>query len=454
MLRGSVAATDNGGTVSFLDNGTPIKGCAFVPITPAAECQTSGLAAGAQSFVVTYSGDATFGPSTSAPVGASVTALSGPPDAAKTTSRRPVPTPLGSRANASSAPGLSAHADQPPGNSVPLVPAAGTAYLGSFVDPSGSSLHAKNPTGGIVSLRSELTALPALQKTLGRPLSIVPVMLDWNDPVTVTELDQVVATGGIPMITWNCGDTDANVTAGLDDGQISLVATTLAQFRLPVFLRWFPDPNMNTAASKACLGGGGAARYVAAYRYIHDKIVTAGAANVTYVWSVDTTTPHGDPSWGTYYPGAADVDWIGADGYASSSLTATVASDFGAWYAEFSADKPLMISKQRPFPACRRSTSTSCPPFQRSTRRSGRWSTSTRPMSPLVAATNSSRRAPAHRAWPRSASCPPSSLRERRRRLPSLRPRAPWPRVRRRTSWPRSPHRTSAEPSPSSTTGR
>ena len=212
-------------------------------------------------------------------------------------------------------------------------------------------MHAKNPTGGIVSLRSELTALPALQKTLGRPLSIVPVMLDWNDPVTVTELDQVVATGGIPMITWNCGDTDANVTAGLDDGQISLVATTLAQFRLPVFLRWFPDPNMNTAASKACLAGGGAARYVAAYRYIHDKIVTAGAANVTYVWSVDTTTPHGDPSWGTYYPGAADVDWIGADGYASSSLTATVASDFGAWYAEFSADKPLMISQTAAIPS-------------------------------------------------------------------------------------------------------
>ena len=208
------------------------------------------------------------------------------------------------------------------------MPAAGSAYLGSFVDPSGNSLRSGNPTGGIASLSSELTALPVVQQTLARPLSIVPVYLNWNDPITVTELDQVIATGGIPMITWSCGAKDTNVIAGRDDSQINLVAAKLAQFRLPVFLRWFPDPNVNTA-SNACLGSSGATGYVAAYRHIHDELVAAGASNVIFVWSVDTTTPQASRSWSSYYPGSQYVDWIGADGYATSSATESVANDFG-----------------------------------------------------------------------------------------------------------------------------
>ena len=149
------------------------------------------------------------------------------------------------------------------------MPAAGSSYLGAFVDPSGSSLRSGNPTGGISSLSSELAALPAVEQTVGRPLSIVPVYLNWRDTITVTELDQVIATGAIPMVTWNCGDTDARVLAGQDDARIDEVATVLAHFQFPVFLRWFPDPNVKTTAGDACLGGRGAAGYVAAYQHLH-----------------------------------------------------------------------------------------------------------------------------------------------------------------------------------------
>ena len=67
----------------------------------------------------------------------------------------------------------------PASGAVP-VPAAGSAYLGAFVDPSGSSLLG-DPTGGIASLPSELAALPTINGTLERPLSIVPVYLNWRD---------------------------------------------------------------------------------------------------------------------------------------------------------------------------------------------------------------------------------------------------------------------------------
>ena len=187
--------------------------------------------------------------------------------------------------------------------------------------------------------------MPTVEQTLARPLSVVPVFLNWNDSISVTDLNKVIATGGIPMITWNCGAKDVNITAGRYDSVIDSLGAKLAQFQLPVFLRWFPDPNANTAATNACLGGSGATGYVAAYQHIHDRLVTDGASNVTFVWSVDTTGTQSSPSWSNFYPGTQDVDWIGGDGYATSSATASVASDFGAWYSAFSGRKPLMISQ-------------------------------------------------------------------------------------------------------------
>ena len=293
-LHASVNASDNSGSVSFVDNGEAIKGCAFIPITTPASCQTAAVGAGTQAFVALYGGAAAFSPSTSVPLTVTVAPAGSPqvseqgPGAAST----PTSTPSGPAAPVTN------DGTSPDSWKSPCRPRGRRISVRWSIPPGPHWL--KNPSGGIASLSSELAALPAVQETLGRPLSIVPVFLDWGDPLTVTDLDRVVATGGTPMITWNCGDTDANVTAGLDDGDIRQVATTLAQFGLPVFLRWFPDPNVNTAASKACLGGGGAAGYVAAYQHIHDTLAAGGVANVTYVWSVDTTTltvtPRGAPT--------------------------------------------------------------------------------------------------------------------------------------------------------------
>jgi beta-mannanase len=349
-LTASVNASDNSGSVSFLDNGSGIPGCVFVPITTPVRCQTSQLTAGVQSIVAAYGGDAAFGSSTSAPANVTVEEPGLPSGASRPSSQLSTATSSGSTTSTSSdSDAAVGTADQPQDPSKVLVPAEGSAYVGSFVDPTGNTLRPGNPTGGISSLSSELTALPPVQQTLARPLSIVPVFLNWNDSITVTELDQVVATGGVPMITWNCGAKDSNVIAGRDDSLIDSVATKLAQFQLPVFLRWFPDPNAN--AGTACLAKGGAAGYVAAYRHIHDRLVAAGASNVTFVWSVNTTSPQASQSWSSFYPGAQYVDWIGADGYATSSSTESVANDFGAWYANFSGEKPLMISQTAAIPA-------------------------------------------------------------------------------------------------------
>jgi beta-mannanase len=229
----------------------------------------------------------------------------------------------------------------------PAVPPAGSAYLGGFVDPNGQALTSSDPTGGTAAIQPELTALTSLDQDLGRPLSIVQVSQGWQGSVPQSQLAQIFADGAIPMITWSCGDSDANVSSGADDAMISALARQLASSGMPIFLRWFADPNVSNTASNSCLGSAGPSGYTEAFDHIHSLFAAAGAHNVSFVWSVDTTDGT-DTDWSSYYPGAADVGWIAADGYDQSTgapSAGTVVDEFGSWYGQFAPiGKPLMIS--------------------------------------------------------------------------------------------------------------
>ncbi len=351
-LTASVDATDNSGSVSFVDNGTPIPGCVFIPITTPARCVTSQLAGGSQTIVATYSGDSAFSPSSSAPVIVLVTAT--PPTTRTPTDQSMTPPPP-----SSSEPGvLPSSAYLSPNEAQaqlqgPPIPGSGQAYLGAFVDPTGQALSVPNPTGGALSIPIELANVPSFNSGLGRPLSIASVYLNWTNSALVTQIDQVWALGAIPMITWNCGDSDSNVASGKDDALISAVAQKLAATHIPIFLRWYPDPNdLHSASAQSCLlnvprSSNPATVYKAAYAHIHDEFVAAGASNVSFVWSVDTSQDQGSAAWDDYYPGASFVDWIGADNSYNPSTPAhdPFRSAFQQWYNQYSdSGKPLIVS--------------------------------------------------------------------------------------------------------------
>ena len=347
-LTASVDATDNSGSVSFLDNGSPIADCVFVPITTPAHCQTSQLAPGPQSITAAYGGDATYSSSVSTQVAVTViapvtqTPLNGSSTAATSSARAVTHHPV--------APGPATASDQQTPSEAPPVPGPGQAYLGAFVDPTGQAMSASNPTGGVLSVPVEIANAPSFDAGLGRPLSLMSIYLNWSNTVLVTQLDRVWAQGSIPMITWNCGDSDWNVASGKDDALINAVAQKLAAARIPVLLRWYPDPNdRQSASAQNCLFNvpnsvDPATAYQAAYQHIHDVFAAAGATNVSFAWSVDTT---GGRGWNNYYPGDADVDWIGADiSYSSADGSSDPFSDtVKQWYDTYAATgKPLIVS--------------------------------------------------------------------------------------------------------------
>ena len=161
------------------------------------------------------------------------------------------------------------------------------------------------------------------------------------------QLGRVEATGAIPMITWDCGDTDANVAAGADDTLITRFGHELNALGAPVLVRWFPDPNAPNATASGCLGAGGAPGYITAFRHVQQLLAAAGASNAATVWSIDTS--QGSPfEWAGFYPGATSADWIAADDLSPSGGPlgpGDLTTAFGSWYSTFSTyGKPLLIS--------------------------------------------------------------------------------------------------------------
>jgi hypothetical protein len=150
-----------------------------------------------------------------------------------------------------------------------------------------------------------------------------PIMPGWREQWDI-------ANGRIPMVSWGGADVDLIVN-GKYDAAIDAAAQRFQALGAPFFLRWFWEPD-GTRPSKADLSKT-PEKYIAAWRYIHDRFAKAGNTNAVWVWcpvSLDFYPPSGqtstDPTLAPnhainplgaqpYYPGDDVVDWMCADGY-------------------------------------------------------------------------------------------------------------------------------------------
>jgi len=205
----------------------------------------------------------------------------------------------GTGGRAGSAGGGSAGVSGPSG---PLVPAQG-ALLGAFVG-----------TGTITQLDT----------TLGRKLAISHNFYGWADDFT-SWARTTSASGYIPLVTWepwknSVGVSLDDIVGGVHDAMIRSRAQSSASIGQRFFLRWGHEMNGNWYPWDGFHNGANAAaaaKYIAAYRHIHDVFVSAGATNVIWVFCPNVDSVPGDAwnQWTNYYPGDAYVDWMGFDGY-------------------------------------------------------------------------------------------------------------------------------------------
>jgi hypothetical protein len=241
-------------------------------------------------------------------------------------------------------------------------PAATTAASTQATTGAATSTPNAGPKAGKVLLgllcdlpgRTGLDSVRRREQQLGRKLAIDSHYYDWTDQFPGAREAEDVAVGRIPMITW-WGVGNSKVINGLEDGLIRERAAAVRAFGRPVFLRWGAEMNGDWYAWSGAASGNDPAKYVAAYRHIHDLFTAAGATNARWVWAPNADSHPGGTSvkswnnWRNYYPGDAYVDWVGIDGYNWGTVDDNVwqspDSIFGPIYRDYAGRKPIMLAE-------------------------------------------------------------------------------------------------------------
>jgi hypothetical protein len=191
----------------------------------------------------------------------------------------------------------------------PPVPGPGRVYLGAWVNPEHLFPHH-------VPGSQELAQLPVFDSLAGRKMAILGVYAKWTEPAPLGTLNAIANQyGAIPLLSWNCGDTNANVAAGADDQLITAYAKALKQYGKPLFLRWHWEMNLVRAHPQCMDSPSG---YIAAWRHIWTIFRVQRADNVAFVWCPSANKSPYAANFVDYYPGNSYVDWIGGDAYSTA----------------------------------------------------------------------------------------------------------------------------------------
>jgi beta-mannanase len=191
--------------------------------------------------------------------------------------------------------------------------------------------------------------LATVESQIGRKVAIHLGYFDWA--LDYTSFAQAsIAAGRIPYITvepWDVSIDD--IASGKQDSVIQARAASTKGLSGKVLLRFAHEMNGNWYKWDGYHNGSNeaaTAKYVAAYRHVHDVFSKAGVSNVLWVFcpNVDSVPSESWNQWSQYYPGDNYVDWMCYDGY--NWKTDTFASMTSRIYSGLAAkNKPIMLGE-------------------------------------------------------------------------------------------------------------
>jgi len=200
-------------------------------------------------------------------------------------------------------------------------PAQG-AYVGGYVPPA----------------PFQLERVDQFERETGKSNAIVMWFQPWEgdnrSQIDTGAIVAIMRRGKVPMITWEPWDPGSNartvlapseqteyrlssINAGVYDPYITKWARSLRDLGGPIMLRPMHEMNGNWYPWAGTENGNTPAEFVTAWRHVHDIFRQEGAANVTWVWSVNgESIPRStENSAAAYYPGDGYVDWTGISGF-------------------------------------------------------------------------------------------------------------------------------------------
>jgi hypothetical protein len=173
---------------------------------------------------------------------------------------------------------------------------------------------------------------------------IVVYYSPWNDPFAAsfarTAWDHHAYT--LVQLQPN-GVTLASIAAGRSDSYLRSYTDAVVAFGHPVILSFGHE--MNGTWYSWGDGHTSPGTFVAAWRHIVRAFRDEGAANVTWVWTVNSING-ASSALRQWWPGAAWVNWVGIDGYYFRA-TDTFGSVFGSTIADIRgfSSAPLLIAE-------------------------------------------------------------------------------------------------------------
>jgi hypothetical protein len=191
---------------------------------------------------------------------------------------------------------------QPAGNSGGLgvhasLPDAPVSYLGVYEN---SSLTSYAPVDRFAS-------------AVGRQPNIVLYFSGWGEGFNTTYADTARAHGASLMVDLDPTNTSvASIANGRQDAYLGSLAETVRSYAHPVIISFGHE--MNGAWYTWGWTHTSPRTWVRAWRHIVQVFRSAGADNVTWVWTVNSVGP-GEGSIRAWWPGAAYVTWTAFDAY-------------------------------------------------------------------------------------------------------------------------------------------
>jgi len=142
---------------------------------------------------------------------------------------------------------------------------------------------------------------------------IVVYYSSWKEPFSTSFAQAALAHHAYVLVQLQPeGVSLASIAAGRSDSYLRSYAAAVVAFGHPVILSFGHE--MNGDWYSWGYGHTPAATFVAAWRHIVGVFRAAGAANVTWLWTVNSIAG-ASSALSQWWPGAAYVDWTGIDGY-------------------------------------------------------------------------------------------------------------------------------------------
>jgi hypothetical protein len=184
-----------------------------------------------------------------------------------------------------------------------------------------------------------LTAVPRLAARTGAGLDALSVYVTAGQAIDPKVVALANARRLTLIVTWapDAGKEGtrgrayrlSRVAAGAFDPGLRTLAKTLKALKRPAILRPMPEPNTPWYAWSGLARGNRPAQYARAWRHVRTVVRKAAGSRVRLLWtpnaaSIPNTAAN---AIARYFPGRANVDLVGVDGYNFGSAHGQVWTD-------------------------------------------------------------------------------------------------------------------------------